>query len=93
MVINQIDGNLVSPVVFARTTRIQPITVIIAVAVGLSLFGLWGALVAETVAAFIKVLYYDYYQKSRWYRGDIKQTSEVPSNLGKDKAPIGQGKA
>ena len=68
VVINQIDGNLVSPIVFAKTTQIQPITVIIAIAVGLSLFGLWGALLAVPFSAFVKLLYYDYYQQSRWYR-------------------------
>ena len=68
VVINQIDGNLVSPIVFARTTKIQPITVIIAIAVGLSLFGLWGALLAVPFSAFVKLLYYDYYQQSRWYK-------------------------
>ena len=67
--INFIDGNVVSPVVFAHTTRIQPITVILGVAVGLSLFGLWGALLAVPFAAFVKLLYYDYYQESRWYKG------------------------
>ena len=68
LVINQVDGNIISPIVFARTNKIQPVTVIIAVTVGLTLFGLWGALVAVPVAAFIKLMYYDYYQQSGWYK-------------------------
>lgn len=67
VVINQIDGNLLSPWLFARTTRVHPVTVILAIASGLTLFGLWGALLAVPVAALLKLLYQDYYKRSRWY--------------------------
>lgn len=66
--INQIDGNILSPWIFSRTTNVHPVTVIVAIAFGLSLFGLWGALLAVPTAAFLKLLYKDYYKESRWYQ-------------------------
>ena len=74
--INQIDGNLVSPWVFSQTTRVHPVTVIVAIATGLALLGLWGAFLAVPVAALLKLLYKEYYQQSRWYRR--KQESTLP---------------
>ena len=73
--INQLDGNVVSPWVFSQTTRVHPVTVIVAIATGLTLFGLWGAFLAVPVAALLKLFYRDYYQQSRWYR---RRQSSLP---------------
>ena len=52
VVANQIEGHLLSPMVLGRTTNLQPVTVIIAILVGLSLMGIVGALLAvPTMAA------------------------------------------
>ncbi len=65
---NQLEGNLLGPLIVGRATRLHPVTAIAAILVGASLFGLWGALLGVPTAAFLKVLLLDYYQRSRLYR-------------------------
>ena len=68
LAINQIDSHVFSPLILGQSNHIHPVTVILAVLLGLSLWGILGALVAVPVAAVIKLLYEDYYLESRWYR-------------------------
>lgn len=65
---NQLEGNLLGPLIVGRATRLHPVTAIAAILVGGTLFGLWGALLGVPAAAFFKVLLEDYYRKSRFYR-------------------------
>ncbi|MDW8016751.1 MAG: AI-2E family transporter [Thermus sp.] len=65
---NQIEGNLLGPLIVGRATRLHPVTAIAAILVGASLMGLWGALLGVPAAAFLKVLLEDYYKGSRLYR-------------------------
>uniref|UniRef100_A0A831UGQ8 AI-2E family transporter n=1 Tax=Thermus islandicus TaxID=540988 RepID=A0A831UGQ8_9DEIN len=65
---NQLEGNLLGPLIVGRATRLHPVTAIAAILVGASLFGLWGALLGVPAAAFLKLLLEDYYRKSRFYR-------------------------
>jgi len=55
--VNLLDGNVLMPLVYSRTVSVDPVTVIVAILFGASLFGLVGALVAVPVAAFLKVVY------------------------------------
>lgn len=64
---NFLDGNVISPLVFSQTVRLHPFTVILSVVIGANLLGVVGALIAVPTAAFLKLLYEDYYLKSRWY--------------------------
>jgi len=68
LAVNFLDGNVISPFVFSRTIRLHPMTVILSVVVGASLLGFWGALIGVPTAAFIKLLYKDYYLTSPWYQ-------------------------
>ncbi|ADI14389.1 AI-2E family transporter [Truepera radiovictrix] len=68
MVINFLDGNVISPIIFSKTVKVHPLTVILSVALGASLLGLLGAVLAVPTAAFVKVLYQEYYLTSRWYQ-------------------------
>lgn len=70
MVINFLDGNVISPLIFSQTIKLHPLTVILSVAVGASLLGFLGAIIAVPAAAFFKLLYEDYYLTSRWYEKD-----------------------
>ncbi|WP_105316673.1 AI-2E family transporter [Thermus tenuipuniceus] len=65
---NQVEGNLLGPLIVGRATRLHPVTAIAAILLGATLFGLWGALLGVPAAAFLKVLLEDYYRKSRFYR-------------------------
>ncbi|HGY08697.1 MAG TPA: AI-2E family transporter [Oceanithermus profundus] len=64
-VANQLEANLFSPFILGRATELHPVTVVLAILAGASLFGLWGAMLAVPVVAFAKVLYTDYYLPSR----------------------------
>ena len=68
LVVNQIDTHIFSPLILSKSNHIHPVTVILAVLLGLSLWGILGALIAVPVAATIKLLYEDYYLESYWYR-------------------------
>ena len=68
LVVNQVDTHVFSPLILSKSNHIHPVTVILAVLLGLSVWGILGALVAVPVAAVIKLLYEDYYLESRWYR-------------------------
>jgi len=65
---NQIEANIYSPWVLSKTTELHPVTVILAILTGASLFGLWGALLAVPTAAFLKLILTEYYPKTRFYR-------------------------
>ena len=65
---NQIEGHILSPMVLGRTTNLHPVTVIIAILVGLTLMGIVGALLAVPLAALGKLLLVEYYYPSRVYK-------------------------
>lgn len=65
--INFVDGNIISPFVFSLTIKLHPVTVLTSIIVGASLFGFLGAVVAVPSAAFLTLLYREYYLTSRWY--------------------------
>lgn len=68
VVVNQLDGNVISPYIFSKFISLDPVTVIIALLVGGALFGFAGIILAIPVAAFLKVLINDFYIDSRWYK-------------------------
>jgi predicted PurR-regulated permease PerM len=68
VVANQIEGHLLSPLVLGKTTDLHPVTVVLAILSGLTLFGIVGALVAVPITALAKLLLQEYYYSSRVYR-------------------------
>ncbi|CAN5890038.1 AI-2E family transporter [soil metagenome] len=66
--VNQIDGHLLTPLVFSKLIALDPVTVIVTILIGAALFGFVGALLAVPVAAFLKVIYASYYIDSAWYK-------------------------
>lgn len=52
----QVENNLLQPIVYRRTVELRPLTVIVAVLVGGTLFGVVGALLAIPTAAAIEIL-------------------------------------
>jgi predicted PurR-regulated permease PerM len=64
---NQIEGNLLSPYILGRTTDLHPVTVLVAILVGVSLLGFTGALLAVPAVALGKLLLDKYYYPSRVY--------------------------
>jgi predicted PurR-regulated permease PerM len=67
ILINQIDANVLSPIILAKAAALHPVTIVLGILVGALLFGLWGALLAVPLVSFFKLLYVDYYLGSTWY--------------------------
>jgi predicted PurR-regulated permease PerM len=56
IIYQQLENNVIQPVIQGRSTELSPLVVTIAILIGASIAGLFGALVAIPVAASIKVL-------------------------------------
>lgn len=65
---NQVDAQLLTPLVMARSTHLQPVTVMLSVIGGFALGGFLLAIIAVPIAAFVKVLYTERYLFSQFYR-------------------------
>lgn len=64
---NLIEGNFLSPYILSRTTDLHPVTVLLAILIGVALMGFSGALLSVPVVALCKVLLEKYYFTSRIY--------------------------
>ncbi|MEV7228607.1 AI-2E family transporter [Polymorphospora sp. NPDC051019] len=59
VVYQQVENHLLQPVIFARTVKLNPLTVLISILVGVELAGIAGALLAIPVAAMIQIIVRD----------------------------------
>ncbi|ADV68700.1 AI-2E family transporter [Deinococcus maricopensis] len=64
---NQIEAHLLSPMILGKSTNLHPVTVILAILAGVTLYGIVGALVAVPLAALGKLLIEEYYYPSKVY--------------------------
>lgn len=76
IVYQQLENNLLQPLVYRRTVDVPPLAVVVGVLVGASLLGVVGALLAIPVAAALQILLRD------WWR-----RREAPPQLRLDEAP------
>lgn len=58
-VIQQIEGNILSPKITGKSTDIHPLVIIILLLIGDKAYGIFGMIIAVPVAAIIKVIYDD----------------------------------
>jgi predicted PurR-regulated permease PerM len=58
----QVENNVLQPVVYRRTVNVAPLLVIVAILIGSSLLGVLGALVAIPVAAAIQIVVKDVFE-------------------------------
>jgi predicted PurR-regulated permease PerM len=56
LVVQQIDNHIMSPNIVARTVKLHPVTVMLALLAGGTLLGLWGMLLAVPAVAAAKIL-------------------------------------
>jgi predicted PurR-regulated permease PerM len=77
----QLENHLLQPVVFARTVKLDPLTVIVAILIGAELLGILGALLAIPVASIIQVILRDIWDHRR---GQLKDEPTV----GEDRTPV-----
>jgi predicted PurR-regulated permease PerM len=69
-----VENHLLQPMVFARTVRLNPLTVLIAILIGAELTGILGALLAIPVASMIQVILRDLWDHRR---GQLKDEPTV----------------
>jgi predicted PurR-regulated permease PerM len=62
VVYQQVENNVIQPVVYRRTVAIHPLVVIVAVLIGGSLLGVLGALLAIPIAATVQIVVKEYWQ-------------------------------
>ena len=73
IIYQQIENNIIQPVVYGRTVQIHPLVVIIAVLIGSALIGILGVLVAIPAAAAIQSVVRD------WWRFRHGEASAPPA--------------
>jgi len=74
IVYQQVENNVIQPVVYRRTVAIHPLIVIVAVLIGASLLGVLGALLAIPIAATVQIVVKEYWQ----YRQERLLPDDVP---------------
>lgn len=57
VVVQQIESNIVAPVVLGESVGLHPIAIVFALLAGGSLFGVWGLLLGVPVAAVIRIIF------------------------------------
>jgi len=65
IVYQQVENNVLQPVVYRRTVNVHPLLVIVAILIGSSLLGVLGALVAIPVAAGVQIVVADLWRARR----------------------------
>ena len=69
VVYQQLENHLLQPLIFSRTVKLNPLTVLIAILVAVELAGLLGALLAIPIAAMIQIILRDLWAR---HRGRLK---------------------
>ena len=87
VVYQQLENHLLQPVIFARTVKVNPLTVIIAILVGVELVGILGALLAIPVASMIQVILRDVWD----HRGGQLKTEPTVGEEQEPALPRGVG--
>ncbi len=67
---NQIEGNVLAPMILSKSTDLHPVTVLLGILAGAGMFGLVGALLAVPMLALGKILIEEYLLKRPAYVGD-----------------------
>src|SRR3954447_22166143 len=80
----QLENHLLQPLVFRRTVQLNPLTVIVAILIGVELLGVLGALLAIPAASMIQVILRDVWDHRR---GRPKDEPTV----GEEREPVGDG--
>ncbi len=76
-IIQGLDGNILAPILLSQSISVNPVTVLVSVLAGGALFGFWGILLSIPFAAFLQLLYTDYYLQSDWYLGKTKEKASL----------------
>jgi predicted PurR-regulated permease PerM len=87
IVYQQLENHLLQPMVYARTVRLNPLTVLIAILVGAELAGILGTLLAIPVAGTIQIIVRDLWSNRRRHATQPARDDEPVSASGEDRKP------
>lgn len=78
VIANQLEGNVLAPLILSRSTNLHPLTVLLAIMAGIGLLGLVGALLAVPFVALVKIVIEDYLLNRPAYREEaVIELSEI----------------
>ncbi len=77
----QVENNLIQPLVYGRAVQLHPLIVIVAILIGAALLGVLGALVAIPAAAAVQAVVRDYWRFQQG-EGDGSRPAEAPAEAG-----------
>jgi predicted PurR-regulated permease PerM len=77
VIYQQLENHLLQPLIFARTVQLNPLTVLLAILIGVELAGILGALLAIPVAGIIQIVARDIWDTNR---GRLKPEPTVGSD-------------
>ena len=55
LAVQQLEGNLLAPLLLGRAVQLHPVTILLSLAVGATVAGIWGALLSVPAAAAIRI--------------------------------------
>jgi predicted PurR-regulated permease PerM len=73
MIYQQLENNFISPTIQAKRIELSPLAVLVAVTIGLYMFGIAGGIISIPVAGCLKVLVEDYFARTRTVRKHNEQ--------------------
>ncbi len=82
IVYQQIENNILQPVIYRRTVALHPLVVLIAVLIGGTLMGILGALVAIPVAGAVQIVARDWWELRKQNRSPLAPESVAPAGGG-----------
>ncbi|MEO5950378.1 MAG: AI-2E family transporter [Candidatus Saccharimonadales bacterium] len=92
IIYQQIENNFISPVIQSKRVELSALAVLVAITIGLYVFGIAGGLISIPIAGCIKVLVEDYLERAKHKRKKSERPLEklVKKLQGKDKETIVQ---
>jgi predicted PurR-regulated permease PerM len=81
VVYQQLENHLLQPLIFSRTVKLDPLTVLIAILVAVELAGLLGALLAIPIAGMIQIILRDLWAHHRGRFNPKRAVGESPAHV------------
>jgi predicted PurR-regulated permease PerM len=94
VVYQQLENHLLQPLIFSRTVQLNPLTVLLAILIGVELAGILGALLAIPVAGIIQIVARDIWDTRRGRLkeeptvGEERKPADVAPTNSEDPAPV-----
>ena len=86
----QLENHLLQPLVFKRTVQLNPLTVIVAILIGVELLGVLGALLAIPVASMVQVILRDVWDHRRGRPKEEPTVGEEERPVSEEERPVSE---